>query len=171
MTNADVSLLGHLDITHSIVSTSERVKMDNPDSDGIVFTSIAGANILEVSNTGIFVNGSVGSSSDFRLKENVKEIPTKTCYDIIKLFKVKGFNFKGKENKQVAFMAQDILNSKIASSEWSNFVSKGKDDLLRMEYSQMGVISWGAIQFLLNQITNLKSEITKLQNKDKLLID
>ena len=99
--NADVDLLGHLDITHSTVSTSERVKMDNPDSDGIVFTSIAGANILEVSNTGIYVNGSVGSSSDFRLKENIKEIPTKTCYDIVKFFKVKEFNFKGKETNKL----------------------------------------------------------------------
>ena len=72
-TNTNVNLLGHLDITHSTVSTSERVKMDNPDSDGIVFTSIAGANILEVSNSGIYVNGSVGSSSDSRLKENIKE--------------------------------------------------------------------------------------------------
>ena len=61
-TNTNVNLLGHLDITHSTVSTSERVEMDNPDRDGIVFTSIAGANILEVSNSGIYVNGSVGSS-------------------------------------------------------------------------------------------------------------
>ena len=35
----------------------------------------------------------------------------------------------------------------------------------------MRVISWGAIQFLLNEITNLKSEITKLKNKDKLSIN
>ena len=105
--------------------------MDNPDSDGIVFTSIAGANILEVSDAGI----------------NVKEIPTKTCYDIVKFIKVKEFNFKSKEKKQVGFIAQDILSSKIASSEWSNFVSQGKDGVFRMDYSQMGVISWGAIQF------------------------
>ena len=164
--DANVNLLGHLDITHSTVSTSERVKMDNPDSDGIVFTSIAGANILEVSNTGIYVNGSVGSPSDSRLKENINEISTKTCYDIVKYIKVKEFNFKDKKNKQVGFIAQDILNSKIASNEWSNFVSKGKDDFLRMDYSQMGVISWGAIQYLMNEITSLKSELTKLKKSN-----
>ena len=165
MTNGQVNLLGNLDIAHSDVSGSQRVKMDNPDANGIVFTSIAGANILEVSNTGIYVNGSVGSSSDFRLKENIKEIPTTTCYEMVKFIKVKEFNFKGKDNKQVGFIAQDILNSKIASSEWSNLVSKGKDDYLRMDYSQMGVIPWGAIQYLMNEITNLKSELTKLKNE------
>ena len=77
---------------------------------------------------------------------------------------------KGTENKQVSFIARDILNSKIASNEWSNFVSKGKDDFLRMDYSQMGVISWGAIEYLMAEITNLKSELTKMKNKDKLLI-
>ena len=99
ISDANVNLLGNLNITHSDVSGSQRVKMDNPDSDGIVFTSIAGA------------------------------------------------------------------NSKIASNEWSNFVIKGKDDYLRMDYSQMGVISWGAIQYLMNEITSLKSELTKPKNK------
>ena len=165
ISESNVNLLGNLDITHSDVSGSQRVKLDNPDSDGIVFTSIAGANILEVSNTGIYVNGSVGSSSDSRLKENINEVSTKTCYDIVKFIKVKEFNFKDKKNKQVGCIAQDILNSKIASNEWSNFVSKGKDDFLRMDYSQMGIISWGAIQYLMNEITNLKSELTKLKNK------
>ena len=34
ITDAKVSLLGNLDITHGTVSTSERVKYDIPDSDG-----------------------------------------------------------------------------------------------------------------------------------------
>ena len=101
LSDANVNLLVNLKITHSDVSGSQRVKVDNPDSDGIVFTSIANANILEVSSTGIYVNGSVGSSSDFRLKENIKEIPTKTCYDIVKFIKVKEFNFKGKEKTKL----------------------------------------------------------------------
>ena len=117
ISEANANLLGNLDIT--------------PDSDSILFTSIAGANILEVSNTGIYVHGSVGSSSDSRLKENTNEVSTKTCYGIVKFIKVKEFSFKGKVNKQAGFIAQDILNSKIASSEWSNFVSQGKDDFLR----------------------------------------
>ena len=97
ISDANVNLVGHLDISHSDVSGSQRVKMDNPDTDSIVFTSIAGASILEVSNTGIYINGSVGSSSDSRLKENIKEIYNKYCYDKVQFIKVKEFNFKGKE--------------------------------------------------------------------------
>ena len=255
LNNDSVNLLGHLDITHATVSTSERLLFNNPDADGMFIFSLNSSNKfdigqttsnfygnlyvqnniemgswldithttesgdveviqfnnsdtngkfvhsvnsstkLQVSGSGVDVFGTLytdvngitsdgggvfagaltasafNTASDFRLKENIKEIPTKTCYDIVKYVKVKEFNMKGKENKQVGFIAQDILNSKIASNEWSNFVSKGKDDFLRMDYSQMGVISWGAIQYLMNEITNLKSEITKLKNKDKLVIE
>ena len=37
ISDANVNLLGHLDFTRSTVSTSERVKFDNPDTDGIIF--------------------------------------------------------------------------------------------------------------------------------------
>ena len=87
ISGSNVNLLGNLDITYSTVSTSERVKIDNPDTGGIVFTSIAVANILEVSNSGIYVNGFVGSSSGSKLKENIKEITNKGCVKIVKYIK------------------------------------------------------------------------------------
>ena len=43
-----MKIVGNLEITHSDVLGSQRVQIRNPDSDGIVFTSIACANILEV---------------------------------------------------------------------------------------------------------------------------
>ena len=43
--------------------------MDNPDSDGMIFLSINGANICEVSSTGLHVNGTSTEASDGRLKE------------------------------------------------------------------------------------------------------
>ena len=53
---ASVNLLGHVDTAHSDVSGSQRIKMDNPDSDGLIFLSINGANICEVPSTGLRVN-------------------------------------------------------------------------------------------------------------------
>ena len=82
-------MLGHLDFTHSTVSTSERVKMDNPDADGLIFSSINGANILEVSSTGVYVNGTLDNSSDVRLKENIKEVNNKTFVDMVKYINLK----------------------------------------------------------------------------------
>ena len=237
-------MLGHLDITHATVSTSERLLFNNPDADGMFIFSLNSGNKFDIGQTTFYgnlyvenniemgswldithttesgdveviqfnngdtngkfvhsvnsstklqvsgsgadvfgtlstdVNGitwdgrgvfagaltasALNTASDFRLKD--KEIPTKTCYDIVEYVKVKEFNMKGKETKQVGFIAQDVVNSKI-DEEWSNFVSKGKDDFLRIDYGQMGVISWSAIQYLMNEITTLKSELTKPKNK------
>ena len=79
ISEASVNLLGNLDITHSTVTTSERVKMDNPDSDGLICLSINGSNICEISSTGLHVNGTATETSDGRLKENLSEIDSKTC--------------------------------------------------------------------------------------------
>ena len=103
--------LGHLDITHSTVSTSERVKMDNPDADGLILNSINGANILEVSSTGVYVNGTLDNSSDVRLKEDIKEVKNKTFVDMVKYIKPKEFKYIDRDEKHIGFIADDILNS------------------------------------------------------------
>ena len=162
ISDANVNLLGNLDITHSTVSTSERVKMDNPDSDGLIFLSINGANICEISSAGLHVNGTSTETSDGRLKENLSELNSKTCYDIVKYIKPKEFNFKGKEEREIGFIAQDILNSKMPR-HWSKMVMKDSDDYLRMSYIKMNVVLWSACQEMQNQIIHLKGEITKLK--------
>ncbi len=93
VSDANVNFLNHLDFTHSDVSGSQRVKIDNPDSDGIIFLSINGANICEISSAGLHVNGTATETSDARLKEDVTEINSKMCYDIVKYIKPKEFNF------------------------------------------------------------------------------
>ena len=167
VSNANVNLLGHLDITHSTVSTSERVKMDNPDSDGLILLSRNGANICEISSAGLHVNGTATETSDARLKEDIKEINSKTCYDIVKYIKPKEFNFIGKEEKEIGFIAQDIPNSKMPK-HWSKMVMKDTDDeYLRLNYIKMNVVLWGAVQEMMKEITHLKGEITKLKGKGK----
>ena len=165
LTNSNANFLGHLDITHSTVSTSERVKMDNNDADGLIFLSINGANICEISSAGLHVNGSSTETSDARLKEDIKEINSKMCYDIVKYIKPKEFNFVGKEEREIGFIAQDIPNSKMPKS-WSKMVMKDTDDeYLRLNYVKMYVVLWGAVQEMMKEITHLKGEITKLKGK------
>ena len=167
ISDANVNLLGNLDITHSTVTTSERVKMDNPDSDGLIFLSINGANICEISSAGLHVNGTATETSDARLKQDIKEINSKTCYDIVKYIKPKEFNFKGKEEREIGFIAQDIPNSKMPK-HWSKMVMKDNDDeYLRLNYIKMNVVLWGAVQEMMKEITHLKGEITKLKGKGK----
>ena len=162
---ASVNLLGNLDITHSTVTTSKLIKIDNPDSDGLIFLSINGANICEVSNTGLHVNGTSTETSGERLKENIKEIRSKTCYDIFEYIKPKEFNFIGKEEKEIGFVAQDVSNSKMPK-HWSKMVMKHTDDeYLRINYIKMHVVLWSAVQEMMKEITNLKSELTNLKNR------
>ena len=186
---SNIEMGSWLDITHSTESGGvEVIQFNNSDSNGKIAHSVYSSTKLQINGSGVDVFGTLyidvngitsdgggvfagaltasafNTASEFRLKENIQEIPTKTCYDIVKYVKVKEFNMKGKENKQVGFVAQDVMTSKI-DKEWSNFASKGKDDFLRIDYGQMGDISWGAIQYVMNEITTLKGELTELKNK------
>ena len=166
LTDANVNLLGHLDITHSTVSTSERVKMDNNDADGLIFLSINGANICEVSSTGLHVNGASTETSDKRLKENVKEIDIKKCVDAVKYIKPKTYNYKGNDRKCVGYVADDFLTKKIPD-EWDNIVYKSEDDYFRMDYGKTTPILWSALQYALSKLDKLEKEVKALKGKKR----
>ena len=83
------------------MSTSGRVKVDNSDADGYILLSISGANICEIFSTGLHVNGTAIKTSDERLQENIKEVSSQTCYDIVKYIIPKDFNFKGKKESEI----------------------------------------------------------------------
>ena len=163
---ANVNFLGHLDFTNTDVSGSQRVKIDNPDSDGIIFYSINGANICEISSTGLHVNGAFTETSDRRLKENVKEIDTKKCIELVKYIKPKTYNYIGQTQKCVGYIADDFKTKKMPE-EWDNIIFEGKDDYLRMDYGKTTPLLWSALQSALNDIDDLKKEVKKLKGKGK----
>ena len=163
---ANVNLLGHLDFTHSDVSGSQRVKIDNPDSDGIIFHSINGANIGEFSRTGLHINGALTETSDKRLKENVKEIDAKKCIELVKYIKPKTYNYIGQSQKCVGYIADDFKTKKMPG-EWDNIIFEGKDDYLRMDYGKTTPIFWSALQYALIKIDKLEKEIKALKGKGK----
>ena len=164
ISEASVNLLGNLDITHSDVSGSNRIKFDNPDSDGIIFHSINGANICEISSTGLHVNGASTETSDKRLKENVQEIDTKKCIELVKHIKPKTYNYIGQSKKCVGYIADDFKTKKMPE-EWDNIIFEGKDDYLRMDYGKTTPLLWSALQSALNDIDDLKKEVKKLKGK------
>ena len=166
VSEASVNLLGNLDITHSDVSGSNRVKFNNPDSDGIIFHSINGANIGEFSSTGLHINGALTETSDRRLKENVKEIDAKKCIELVKYIKPKTYNYIGQSQKCVGYIADDFKTKKMPE-EWGNVVFEGKDDYLRMDYGKTTPLLWSALQSALNDIDDLKKEVKKLKGKGK----
>ena len=163
---ANVNLLGHLDFTHTDVSGSQRVKIDNPDSDGIIFHSINGANIGEFSSTGLHINGALTETSDNRLKENVKEIDAKKCVEVVKYIKPKTYNYIGQTQNCVGYIADDFKTKKMPE-EWDNIVFEGKDDYLRMDYGKTTPLLWSALQTALNRIEKLEKEVKALKGKGK----
>ena len=163
---ANVNSLGHLDFTHSTVSTSERVKIDNNDADGLIFLSINGANICEVSSTGLQINGALTETSDKRLKENIKEIDTKKCIELVKYIKPKTYNYIGQSQKCIGYIADDFKTKKMPE-EWDNIIFEGKDDYLRMDYGKTTRILWSALQYALTKIDKLEKEVKALKGKGK----
>ena len=94
LTDGKVNLLGNLEITHTDVSGSQRVLINNPDTDGFIRLSNNNLSRLDATNTGVDVygfftttnNADIGGTltctalietSDFKLKENIKEVNTK----------------------------------------------------------------------------------------------
>ena len=122
ISEAKVNLLGYLDSTHFRTGLqSDRITFDNPNSIGLTYLAISGNNICEVSSTGLHVNGAVSETSDRKLKENVKEINTKNCIDLIKYIKPKTYNYKGKDRKCIGYIADDFKESKMPD-EWNNIL-------------------------------------------------
>ena len=85
---------------------------------------------------------------------------------IVKYIKPKELNFVGKEEREIGFIAQDIPHSKMLK-HWSKVVVKDNGEYLRLNYIEMNVVVWGAVQEMMEEIMHLKGEIAKLNRKGK----
>ena len=189
LSEAKVTLLGNLEITHSDVSGSQRVLINNPDTDGFIRLSNNNLSRLDATNTGVDVygvltttgNANIGGNvtcvaltetSDAIMKENIKEVNTKECYKVVKYFKPKTYNFIKDEDKKsnLGFIADDVKDAKMPK-EWDNILYYNDDGTKLLAYNKMTVVLWGCVQEMQKEITSLKSEITKLKNKNKNNID
>ena len=149
LTDGKVTLLGNLEITHVDVSGSQRVLINNPDTDGFRFIRLSNNNLsrLDATNTGVDVygfltttnNADIGGNltcvaltetSDAKLKENIKEVNTKECYKAVKYIKPKTYNFINDESKKsnIGFIADDIKDAKMPP-EWDNIIYYNDDGM------------------------------------------
>ena len=107
-------------------------------------------------------------TSDFKLKENVKEVNAKDCYSVVKYIKPKTFTFVTDEDKKsnLGFIADDVKNAKLPP-EWDNIIFYNDDGMKLLAYNKMTVILRGAVQEMQKEITSVKGETTKLKKKMK----
>ena len=183
ISEASVNLLGNLDITHSTVSTSEKVKFDNPDSDGEILMSINNTNTLGITNAGVDVYGvltgnnaavfthtltcsALIETSDKKLKENIKEVNDKECYRVVNYIRPKTFNLISDENKRsdIGFIADDFKDIKMPK-EWDNVVFENEKNLKLLAYNKTSVILWGAVRELIREKDEL-TDLVKVMKKE-----
>ena len=123
---------------------------------------IGTTDICEVSSTGLHVTGAVTETSDKQLKENIKEIDSNKCVEMIKYIKPKTYNFIGNDKKCVGYIADDFKTKKMPE-EWDNIIFESKDGYLRMDYNKTTPLLWSALQNTLKRIEKLEKEIKALK--------
>ena len=167
-----VVLLGNLEITHTDVSGSQRVLINNPDTDGSIRLSNNNLSRLDATNTGVDVygdlsyTGSLIPSSDKRLKKDIKELNSKKAIELVKYIKPKTYHFiddRQQGKSCVGFIANDFMETKKMPDEWQNLVKEGKDGYLKFDYTITTPILWSALQDALNRIDKLEKEVKKLK--------
>ena len=174
LTEGKVNLLGNLEITHVDVSGSQRVFINNPDTDGFIRLSNNNLSRLDATNTGVDVygdlsyTGSLVPSSDKRLKKDIKELNSKKAVELVKYIKPKTYHFiddRQKGKSCCGFIANDFMNYKKMPDEWQNLVKEGTDGYLKFDYTITTPILWSALQYALNKIDKLEIEVKALKGK------
>ena len=140
LTDGKVNLLRNLEITHADVSGSQRVLINNPDTDGFIRLSNNNLSRLDATNTGVDVYGfftttnnadingtltctAVIETSDVKSKENINEVNNRECYKVVKYIQPKTYIFINDEEKKsnLGFIADDVKDAKL-QEEWDNII-------------------------------------------------
>ena len=190
---SSVNFFEKASITHTqLAGPIDQIFFRNPDTNGDTIIEIGTKNVLTVNDGGIDVigdisyTGSIGPSSDQRLKKDIKEINCKKAVELVKYIVPKTYKSiidaeKYGDRSCCGFIANDMMDYKGFPKEWSNIVREGRDGYLRFDYSMTTPLLWSALQFALNEIdemkdfframkkemATMKGEITKLKKKVK----
>ena len=173
LTDGKVKMNSNLEITQeTIIATYEQIQFCNTDSAGEMFfyfgDTTAGNEVLEITAGGVYIDGTFAYSSDFTLKDNIKEIDSKKCYEIVKYVKPKTFNFthlneeKNKVN-HIGYIAQDF--EQVIPREWEGIITTDNKGHKRLDYCKTAVITHGALQHLIKEVEELKKEVKKLKGE------
>ena len=172
LSEAKVTLLGNLEITHDDITGQQRVLINNPDDSGWIRLSNNNLSTLDATTTGVDVygdlsyTGSLIPSSDKRLKKDIKEVNSKKAVELVKYIKPKTYHFNDDRQQGkscIGFIANDFMETKKMPDEWQNVVKEGKDGYLKFDYTTCVPILWSALQAPINEVDKLKKEVNKLK--------
>ena len=112
------------------------------------------------------VKGTLITSSDSRIKDQVEDLDDNVCVNIIKAVKPKSYikNNISNAQRECGFIAQDIQTQ--LTSECSNLVKEMSDDdfgsIYGIDYGRLTTLLWGTCRNLLSRVEALE---TALSNK------
>ena len=121
LSEAKVTLLGNLEITHDDITGQQRVLINNPDDNGWIRLSNNNLSTLDATTTGVDVygdlsyTGSLIPSSDKRLKKDLKEVNSKKAVELVKYIKPKTYHFNDDRQQGkscIGFIANDFMETK-----------------------------------------------------------
>ena len=123
---SSVNLIEMASITHTqLAGPIDQIFLRNPDANGQTIIEIGTRNVFEANDGGIDVignisyTGSIGPSSDKRLKENIRELNRNKAVDLIKYIVPKTYNYIDKEKyghrSCCGMIANDFITDKMPS--------------------------------------------------------
>lgn len=105
--------------------------------------------------------GTVSSSSDKRLKENIKEIDIKNAKEFIDNCNSYSFNFKGDSKSQIGVIAQEI------QKYYPEVITEDESGMLGVDYSHLIVPLLAVVKDLRKEVSDLKEQIKLLTANTK----
>ena len=114
----------------------------------------------------LLVKGVILSSSDERIKEDIRPINQDLCVEIIKSIEPKSYKRTDiiSEHREIGFVAQDIKT--LLSLDMPNLVKEIPDDtfgsIYAVDYGRLTTLLWGTCRNLLTRVEALE---TALRNK------
>tara|TARA_B110000459_G_scaffold126486_1_gene138775 strand:+ start:1 stop:1881 length:1881 start_codon:yes stop_codon:yes gene_type:complete len=137
---------------------------NNADQYPLYFTDATTARFYMTSNGAIYNNGTYGTISDRKLKENIIDATPKL--DDINKLKVRNFNFKDNtEEKHIGFIAQEF--EEVFPKAIENTQDRDEDNNLIEDSYTKTIKTSILIPMLVKSIQELKAEVDKLKQECK----
>ena len=120
-----------------------------------------------ITTTGnITSQGSIFSTSDIRMKDNISDINTSEL-ELLQQVKLKSFNYKDDETKRKVYgvIAQDV-----EAAGYTSLIHEDEQGTKSVDYTSFLILKIAQLEFLLNatrqQMNGLNAKIKELQDKE-----
>ena len=109
----------------------------------------------------------IWTPSDARLKEEVQNLPSDECLEVLRQVSAKSYvrNDLPEKARRIGFLAQDAeapLSPNLAGTNIVGSISNGgTENLKTMSYERMSVILWQCTRSLLSRVEALEAKLTQ----------